>query len=154
MGEVHRRRRELRFADLSEVMVEVRGLIPSHQTIRNWTLAQVCRHLADTFHGSIDGFSLRRHRLKRWLFHRSLLRYTFRWGIPENYTVDPNLTPPPGVELEESLRSLEEAIARFRSHGGELKPHPLFGRLDRANWERLHLFHAAHHLGFVLPSEW
>ncbi len=145
--------RTLVFRDLGEVLPEVRRLLSGHRVVRNWTLAQVCRHLADTIHASMDGFDLRRHRIKRWFFRRPLLAYTYRFGIPWGYTVDPRLTPPIAVDLETAVRDLEAAIARYQAHKGPLHAHPLFGRLSRKGWDRLHCFHCAHHLRFVVPAE-
>ena len=39
-------RRMLRFSSLDEVMPEVERLRNGHTTVGNWTLAQICRHLA------------------------------------------------------------------------------------------------------------
>ena len=68
-----------------------------HRAVRNWTLAQICRHLTDSFTGSMGGFDLRNHRVKRFLMKRKMLQVALTKGIPENYTVDPRLTPPPDV---------------------------------------------------------
>ncbi len=134
-------------------MPEVERLQAGHRSVGNWTLAQVCKHLADSVNGSIDGFDLRRHRIKRALLAKPLLWYTFWFGIPSGYTVDPALTPPDDVRLDETSAGLREAIARYQRHDGTLAPHPLFGRLSRATWDRMQCFHCAHHLRFVLPSE-
>ena len=147
------RRRVLTFATLPGVLVEVRSLAGRpHQTVGNWTLAQVCRHLADTIDGSIDGLDLSRHRFKRFFLSKRLLRYTYRHGIPPGYTIDPKLNPPSDVTFDESVAALERAVARYQSYEGRLRPHPLFGDLSREMWDRLHCFHGAHHLSFVVPS--
>lgn len=146
-------RRRLELASLDDVLVETQRLARGHQTLGRWTLAQICRHLADTVHGSIDGFDLRNHRIKRRLLRGWLWRYTVRWGIPENYTVDPALSPPAGVGLADELARLEEAVHRYRRHAGPLQAHPLFGVLSRTDWDRLHCLHGAHHLSFVLPVD-
>jgi hypothetical protein len=148
---VHTRRR-LRFTSLADVPAEARRLAPAHRTLRQWTLAQICRHLADTLHGSMTGFDLRNHRFKRLLLRRWLWRYTLRWGIPEGYTVDPALNPPVQLELGRELERLERAVVRYHEHTGALQPHPLFGTLSREDWDRLHRLHAAHHLSFVLET--
>ncbi len=145
-------RRVLHFSHLPEVLAEARRLASSHRTLGRWTLAQICRHLADTIHGSMDGFDLRRHRFKRLFFRSLLLAYAYRWGIPEAYTVDPKLNPPEGLRLDDQIEALARAIQRYRDHTGPLQAHPLFGRLTRNEWDRMHCFHGAHHLSFVLPG--
>ncbi|RME38179.1 MAG: DUF1569 domain-containing protein [Planctomycetota bacterium] len=145
--------RRLTFRNLSEVMPEVDRLCRGHRTLRRWTLGQIGRHLANGFHGSIDGFDLSRHRIKRTLFRRLLIAYTLRWGIPERYTVDPGIEPQEPVETETGVRELREALDRYRRHTGPLKPHPLFGEMPRPLWDRIHCIHCAHHLRFVVPDE-
>jgi len=127
--------------------------MPAHRTVGRWTLAQVCRHLADTITGSMEGFDLRRHRLKRFFLSKRLLRHAYEHGIPAGYTVDPKLTPPPHVNLDEEAARLERVMERYRSYRGRLRAHPLFGDLSRAKWDQLHCFHGAHHLSFVIPTD-
>lgn len=95
---------------------------------------------------------MRRHADKPQWKRRVLLWFTFGLGIPEGVVVDPRLTPPEGVPLEESITALREAVLRYQRHEGPLCPHPLFGRLSRRAWDRLHRVHAAHHLGFIEPA--
>jgi hypothetical protein len=132
-------------------MPEVRALLAGHETVGHWSLAQICRHLADTLNGSLDGMDLRNHRWKRRLTGKPLLLLTFRVGIPPGFTVDPALNPPAGVELSVAVQELEAALARYQAHTGSLQSHPLFGRLSRRQWDRMHCFHCAHHLSFALP---
>lgn len=124
----------------------------AHHILGNWTLAQVCKHLADSINGSIDGVDLRRHRFKRWFIAKRMLAWTLKNGIPPGITVDPNLTPPPGVDMATALAELQGAIRRYQSHRGKLRPHPLFGRMDRPIWDRLHCVHCAHHLSFITAA--
>jgi hypothetical protein len=145
-------RRFLQFGDLSQVMLDVLRLAPDHRTVGRWSLGQICLHLANSFNGSIDGFDLSRHRVKRALFRRGLLWYTFRWGIPENYLVDPQLAPPPEVKVQEGVVALSKAIERYQNHHGSLQAHPLFGRMPREVWDRMHCVHCAHHLSFGVPA--
>jgi hypothetical protein len=120
-----------------------------HHSLGHWTLAQVCKHLADSINGSIDGLDLRRHRFKRWFLAKRMLAWTLENGIPPGITVDPNLTPPPAVDMATALAELQGAIRRYQIHRGTLRPHPLFGRMDRPTWDRLHCIHCAHHLSFI-----
>ncbi|MFQ5494461.1 MAG: DUF1569 domain-containing protein [Phycisphaerae bacterium] len=146
------RRGTLIIPNLHDVLVLVDALTPDQRTIGHWSLGQICKHLADSIHGSIDGFDLRRHRIKRFFFARSLLWFTYRYGIPAGYTVDPKLAPPGDIGLDEAIGELRDAIQRYQRHAGPLHAHPLFGRLSRPAWDRLHCFHCAHHLSFVLPG--
>lgn len=146
-----RQRRRLSFDDLSQVLPEVRRVKVGHRTVGRWTLGQICKHLADGINGSMDGLDLGRHRFKRLFFAKRMLQYTFRYGIPGDYTVDPNIEPPPGVDLEEAIEELTRAIERYRAHRGPLQAHPLFGKMPRDIWDRLHCIHCAHHLSFVIP---
>jgi len=147
-------RRTLHFDDLSEVLNDVRKMqtLP-HRSAGNWTLAQVCKHLTDTIHGSINGLLLSGPRWRRVLFGRRILAWTLKNGIPPGVTLDSKLTPPPDCEFDVSLRQLERAIERYSAYRGRLQPHPVFGQLNRETWNRLHCFHCAHHLSFIVPTE-
>jgi hypothetical protein len=146
-------RRTLHFRDCADVLADARRLQRTpHRPVGNWTLAQACKHLADTFHASMNGIPLGKGRLRRFFLGRKILDWTLRNGIPSGVTVDEKLTPPSGCDVETSLRELDAAIARYQAHRGGLKPHPIFGRLNRADWDRLHLFHCAHHLSFLVDA--
>lgn len=149
---ISRSRRQITFHSLDDILPDVRRLAPAHHTLGQWTLGQICWHLAVTVDASIDGMNLRNHRRKRRLIGLLLFRYTLRFGIPPNYTVDTALTPPSHVALSAAMMDLERSLLRYRQHTGPLRPHALFGRLSRSGWDRMHLLHAAHHLSFVIPA--
>jgi hypothetical protein len=131
---------------------DVLGLKTCHITVAQWTLGQICKHLADGVNGSIDGLDLSRHRVKRFLMAKRMLKYTFRFGIPRNYRVDPNIEPLTDVDLDTAIEELTRAIQRFQGHRGPLQAHPLFGRMHHEVWDRLHRVHCAHHLSFAVPA--
>ena len=144
-------RRSLSFAAVAEIMPDVRRLAPAHRTVGNWSFGQICRHLADSFVGSMEGLDLRNHRIKRFFFRRQMLRYTLENGIPRGWTIDDSLTPAPHVDLEDGVDSLANAIDRYQHYEGRLHGHPLFGNPPRAIWDRIHCIHSAHHLSFAIP---
>lgn len=147
-------RRTLHFADLAEMLDDVRRMNAcEHRSLGHWTLAQVCKHLADSINGSIDGVNLSRHRFKRWFLAKRMLAWTLENGIPPGITVDPHLTPPPAVDMATALAELQGAVRRYQTHPGKLMPHPLFGRMDRPTWDRLHSIHCAHHLSFIAAAD-
>ncbi|MGB2985852.1 MAG: DUF1569 domain-containing protein [Phycisphaerae bacterium] len=146
-------RRSLVFADVFQIMPEVRRLVPAHRTVANWSLGQICEHLARSFVGSMEGFDLSNHRIKRFFLRRKMLHVALTKGIPRDYTVDENLTPPPKVDLREAVGALDAAIQRYQNHQGKLHAHPLFGKMPRDVWDRVHCVHCAHHLSLVLPAD-
>ena len=145
-------RRSLAFDNVLQVLPEIRRVAPAHRCVADWSLAQVCHHLTASFIGAMEGFDLSNHRLKRFLLKRKMLQVALTKGIPRNYMVDPNLTPPPELDLEETIHALANAIQRYENHRGSLHAHPLFGMMSREVWDRVHCIHCAHHLSFVIPE--
>lgn len=145
-------RSALTFNDLTDVIDDVEDLRRGNRATGNWTLAQTCRHIADTIHGSMDGLGVTNHRVMRALFGRRVLRQVFQSNtLGDGFTVTEKLNPPEDVDLEVSVAALRQAITRYRTHPGPLHLHPFFGWLTRVQWDRLHCIHAAHHLKRLLP---
>src|SRR5438067_5729 len=75
-------RRPLTFASLNEVMPDVDRLLRGHTTVGNWSLGQICSHLAQAVHFTIDGFPPEAH--PPWIIKqtlgRLLLWYILRVG--------------------------------------------------------------------------
>ncbi|PWT81713.1 MAG: hypothetical protein C5B58_09465 [Acidobacteria bacterium] len=60
---------------------------------------------------------------------------------------------PKGLEDDaQAIQSFRSLVKRFESHTGEFRPHPFFGSISPENTRRLHLIHANHHLGFLIPA--
>jgi Protein of unknown function (DUF1569) len=47
-------RRTLRYGSFDEIMPDVEWLLEGHITVGNWSLAQICRHLATVMRRSVD----------------------------------------------------------------------------------------------------
>ncbi|HWE36874.1 MAG TPA: DUF1569 domain-containing protein [Isosphaeraceae bacterium] len=148
------RRRRLAFASLDDVMPEVERLLAGHVTVGNWSLGQICNHLATAFHLVVDVAPRdvapgRREVLVAWLARRwffAVDRFPTGVKVPS-----PRLIPRPGADARREAEALREAIARFVSAPGPFPTHPILGPLTRAQWVELHRRHCAHHLGFALP---
>jgi Protein of unknown function (DUF1569) len=54
--------------------------------------------------------------------------------------------------VDEQAKALSYGIARLVSATGPFPDHPFPGPLDKAEWERFHCIHCAHHLGFGIPT--
>jgi hypothetical protein len=77
--------------------------------------------------------------LKNWFSQFRLKKFekenswTPKWKFPE--------LPKQHEEIDElgALLRLKTAITAFRLHSGPFSHHPLFGKLEKVNWETIHL---------------
>src|SRR5581483_7303329 len=146
-------RRELTFASLDEVTPDVERLLAGHVTLGNWSLGQICHHLAMALRMSMDGVPVKASWLVRRTFGAVARRLLLRGGrMPKGIRVPEVYLPKPGLDAACEGEALQAALERFRSHAGPLHEHPLLGPLSRDQWERFHCIHCAHHLNFALPA--
>lgn len=145
-------RRTIRFDDLDRIMPDVERLLEGYRTLGNWSVGQMCRHLASIMRASVDlpastqfDPSMRLDDERR--------RAALEFGtIPEGIPTGPPFEPPAGVEDREEAESFRAAIAYYRASPGPAIAHPLIGPLGRPDWDRMHCHHAAHHLSFAVPA--
>ena len=148
-------RRPLTFASLDEVMPDVDRLLRGHATVGTWSLGQICSHLAQAMHFTIDGFPPEAH--PPWIIKKTLGRlllwHILRTGrFTEGLKMPKKYEPRPGTDARAEAESLRAALRRFAAHSGPLADHPMKGQVSRAVWERFHCIHCAHHLRFALPT--
>jgi hypothetical protein len=147
--------RQVTISSLDEVMPDVDRLLRGHTTIGNWSLGQICSHLAQAMNFTIDGFP--REAFPPWIIRKTLGRlllwHSLRTGrFTEGLTMPKKYEPTPGTDARVEAESLRATIRRFAAHSGPLAEHPMKGAVSRAVWERFHCIHCAHHLGFALPA--
>jgi hypothetical protein len=147
-------RRRLSFTSLDDVMPEVDRLLRGHVTVGNWSLGQICSHLAQAFRFTIDGFPpetrlpwIVRATIGRFLLWRILRTGRFTEGMP----MPTKYKPAPGTDAQTEAESLRAALKRFAAHAGPLADLPFRGPVSRDIWDRFHCIHCAHHLGFAVP---
>ena len=145
-------RRPLRFQSFDEVMPDVERLLDGHTTVGNWSLAQICRHLATVLRRVVDLPASTPQDPSQWVGEERK-RQVFETGqIPEGMPGPPEIMPPAGLDEREEAEGLRGAIAYYRASPGPAIPHRLFGPLSMDEWERLQLIHNAHHLSFAIPT--
>src|SRR5206468_12018130 len=86
-------RRTLRFNSFDDVMPDVDRLLEGHTTVGNWSLGQICNHLAGALVASVEGFPGR----APWLVRKTLGRLKWR-------QIRGTGTMPAGVQLPERVR--------------------------------------------------
>lgn len=154
MPTTHRR---LNFENLDDAAAEIGRLQEyGYEQAGQWSLGQVCHHLAFVMRGSLDGFppEVKAPRLLRFVVARTKplwLNRPFPKGIKLNGALAA-LRPPAPDAIDENA-AIEDAIACLARLQAEPQRHPspAAGKLTREEWDTLHRSHAAHHLGFLTP---
>ncbi len=145
-------RRTLHFNSFEEVMPEVARLLEGHTTVGNWSLAQICRHLATVARRVVDMPASTPADPSQWVGEDQKRQVFESRMIPEGLPAPPEILPPEGLDDREEAEGLRRAIAHYRASPGPVIPHRLFGPLSREEWDRLQLIHHAHHLSFAIPT--
>jgi hypothetical protein len=145
-------RRTLRFESFDEVMPDVERLLEGHTTVGNWSLAQICRHLAAVLRRHVDlPASTRFDPSER--VSEDQRRRVFELGVlPEGIAGPPSVIPEETLGEREEAEGLQDAIAYYLASPGPAIPHRILGPLTKAEWDRFELIHLAHHLSFAVPS--
>jgi hypothetical protein len=152
-------RRSLRFNSIGELAVEVDRLAAAERTGKlrrngNWTLGQICGHLAAWINYAYDGFPMGP---PPWLIRvilRSRVKKYLRDGMPAGVRI-PKVkngtfaTEP--LSVEEGTERLRRAIKRLQSGEPARFDSPAFGKLSDEQRIALNLRHAELHLGFLHP---
>jgi hypothetical protein len=150
-------RRPLRFDSLADLRRELQSLAAQpYQRAGNWSLGQVCQHLRVMIDMSMDGYPMRVGWHLRML--APVMRFIFARmsSMPAGLKGPADLMPAAAERVDEhdheQLQLLLATLDRYEAFSEPLKPSPLLGRLSRAQWDRLHRIHAAHHLSFIVPT--
>jgi len=143
-------RRDLSFARLDEIMPEVDRLLTGHATVGQWSLGQMCHHLATAFRYS----TMARSPLPEPTEQQAAIRDRFfaAGKFPDGRNAPPGLDPKPGLDDRAEADALRATIDNFASATGPCAAHPVLGPLSHEHWARFHCMHAAHHLGFAVPK--
>ena len=146
-------RRTLRYDSFDEVMPDVERLLAGHTTVGNWSLAQICRHLATVMRRVVDLPASTPHDPSQWVGEEQKRQVLESGMLPEGLGAPPQLVPTETLGEREEAEGLRQAIAHYRASHGPVIPHRLFGPLSKDEWRRLQLIHVAHHLSFAIPFD-
>lgn len=113
---------------------------------------QMICHLSDAFRSSMGEKDV--SRVSHWI-PRSLYRWVALWlplqwphGVRGPREWDQQIAGTPPKEFENDMGELRRLLERFtrEPRDFEWRPHPYFGRMSRAEWQRLGYLHMDHHL--------
>jgi hypothetical protein len=146
-------RRSLRFSSYQQILDEVRKLsgAPTRQ-LGNWSLGQICEHLAKSMDMAIDGATFKPALYIRliapWLKKRMISRpMSPGFSLPK----DAAGLLPEEISTAAGLAMLEKAIAR-QQQTRERQASPVFGPMTVEEWDQLNFRHAEMHLSFIVPA--
>ena len=157
-------RRPLSFQSFAEAAAQTRELQDGYLRCGRWSLAQVCQHLTLFMDFSLEGFPGKRlPRPAAWALRVVLLNgRSLRRPMPKGLPAPAYLQPPDadaghayGGATPADHAAADRFVAvcrRVEAHAGAFRPSPLFGKLAPDVWRRVHLKHAEHHLGFLVPT--
>ncbi|MEM9366307.1 MAG: DUF1569 domain-containing protein [Planctomycetota bacterium] len=148
-------KRMLDFHTGEEVIEEIQRLRASgYARTKNWNLTQICEHLTKTMNGGMDGFGFRlpwvlRATVIKWVFQRMLKTRKMSSG-PTLKRLRPEWesTSDDDAIIEGCIATLERA----KLFDGSLEDYPFLDDLKADDWRQFMWMHAAHHLGFLIPS--
>jgi hypothetical protein len=143
----------LRFNSLDEIMPDVERLLGGYSTVGNWSLGQMCRHLATILRVSVDMPASTPRDPSRPVDEERKREMLESGALPEGLKTAPPFEPLAGLNDREEAEALRAAIAHYKASSDPVIAHPLFGEISRADWDRFHCHHCAHHLSFAIPGE-
>jgi hypothetical protein len=146
-------RRSLRYNSLDDIMPDVENLLNGNSTVGNWSLAQICQHLAMVLRRVVDMPASTPADPSLWVGDEKKRKVLESGMMPEGVQGPPQVMPTETRGEADEADALRHAVAHYKaSPTGPVIPHRFFGPLSRAEWEKLMLIHCAHHLSFANPK--
>ncbi|HVT82031.1 MAG TPA: DUF1569 domain-containing protein [Phycisphaerae bacterium] len=143
-------KRLLKLANAEEVAGEVRRLRAGYARAGNWTLPQICWHL-----NTIMTFTMSpgpHAPLEVDAAAKAKLAQVLATGQVSGVKAPERVVPPEDVG-EEVIDQFLGTLQRLQTFKGPFAPHRLFGEVPFDDYVRLHLIHASHHLGHLIPKD-
>jgi len=148
-------RRDVHYDSYDDLLADAERLVSGDvQTVGNWTLGQILKHLAQSLNSSIDGTDMKFPWLMKKIFplfvnKEKMLNNPLPPGFKIPKKGEAQFSPDPSVSTAEGLASLRAAIERCRTETSRAE-HPAFGQLTREEWDKMHLRHAELHMSFAI----
>lgn len=146
-------RRTLRFGSYEDLLADVQQMnAQPSRYLGNWSLGQVCEHLAKAIEYMVDGAPFK----VSWLFRtlgpflkKRIISRPMKPGfrLPKSAAV----YLPENTDAATGIARLQQAIERYRQ-ATTLKPHAIFGTMTREECDQLNFRHAEMHLSFIVPD--
>lgn len=145
-------RRTLSYTSLQEVVDDAKRLTEADAaTTGNWTKGQIFEHLARTMDSSLDGFAFN----VPWFIRLVGIYYfkpqIFKKGMSSGFNLKgaskKALAPDP-LGDQAGLEHLIKSVQRLETES-QRAVSPLFGKMTREEWDKLHRRHSELHMSFI-----
>ena len=150
-------RRDVRYESFDDLLADAERLAGgSAQTVGNWTVGQILRHLALSIDSSVDGTDMKIPWLMKKAFmlvmnKEKLMKNPLSPGFKIPKSGQAQFNPDPATTTQEGLARLRAAVERYTTETS-LAEHVAFGKLSREEWDQFNLRHAEMHLSFAVPK--
>lgn len=148
-------RRALHFQNLAEAVADVQELQQhEYEQLGCWSLATMLDHLNKTMKGAFEPNVKPLPAPIRWVLRHTVMRRLLS-GKQLNFqaSAPKELLPSDEANLEDAVAEFKDLCHRLESTDEEVRPiNAAFGRFHRDDWIRLSVWHAGHHLSFLIPK--
>lgn len=150
-------RRHVNFRHMTEAVADAKRLSIGYEQTADWNLQQNLSHLNKSLRMATDGIDWGLPKLIRPIMRWMFLGRMERMGssaIRMKATAPPQLQPDDGLDLKTQLSEFERLAELIESPDTVLvDTHPVFGKINRSQWQTMQRWHASHHLSFLVPKE-
>ena len=147
-------RRAVRYETFGELLVDAEKLakVPT-QTLGNWSVGQIYRHLAVSINSMIDGPPFTLPAPFQWLLRVFLKKRMLTRTLDPGFKLPQRAAAmiPAPTSIEEGLDLLRHAVRRINGTD-ERAPHGGFGRITKEEWDAFQLRHCEMHMSFIVPK--
>lgn len=148
-------RREVHYDTIDDLLEDAERLANTEvETVGNWSLGQILKHLGTAFHVGMDGAPIQPSFIVKAVARMFLKKRFLTKPLPAGFqlpaTAAKKLVAPDTTTSEEGLDYLKKAIERWRSDPMRA-PNSLFGELTKEQHDQFELRHAELHMSFVRP---
>jgi hypothetical protein len=143
--------RHLKFNSFEDALVELENLERGPvETTGLWSFYQILTHCAESLEFCVSRYPGE----APWIIRATIGRLAFKDLMRKGFFRPGTMNPRASKKREEgdeksAMARLRKAIADFQTYTGPMARHPFYGKIGREDFERLHIFHLAHHLGFA-----
>ncbi len=143
-------RRNLNYNSIDDLIADVKQLRKGYTQVGNWNLPQMCRHLtvslSNTMRPSTEPATPEQLKV------RHLLENGLTTGKLPSGLQAPERSLPPTDCNDADIDAMIATFDRARTYNAPQSNHPRFGPLTLAEFNRMILVHAAHHLSYLVPA--